>query len=516
MDNTIDKLQIIIEAEAENASKGLDRFIASMEKIKGLNTADNSGLQRINETFKELSRALKRVHDLPNKLAEIKNALGNFGTVDVSGVSGLVEQFKQLDGLSDMTEFSKGVNTMSKAFTKMEKLNINKVTQQIKDLVLALKPLTDEMIRGGERVGNYGQQMLAFVTAAKQAAAAQVSYAKTEKMTKTGTGGGVFGGIFSTLKNIKSSALFAFVVRGVKEISKVVAKSVATVSDYVEAMNLFNVSMSSFSETAGTFVEEMESKLGANAAEVSKNIGTFMSLAKSFGVAGDQAYLMSKNLTQLAYDYSSFFNISVEDAYQKLRSGFVGEIEPMRAIGKDLSVARLQQELYNMGINASIESLTQADKATLRYIVTMKQSGDQMNDLARTIESPANMVRMLNSQFQILARTIGSIFLPALSAILPYAIAVVKVLTQVAQAIANFFGATIPEFGTSDKNFENVTDGLGGIGDAAQQANKDVLTLIGGFDELNKINVPQADMNGIGGGNILDGIELPEYDIFDT
>lgn len=518
MDTNIDKLQIVIEAEASKAESSIDRFIESLEKIKNLSSSDFGSLGEIQQKFKDLSSSVggasRSFNNFSKKITNMKAAIEELKGLDLSGATSFAESFKSMEGLQDMSVFGKGINDLSNGLTKLGKLDITTISKKLRDLVDAIRPLTDEMIRGGSQVGTYGEQMRAFVGAAKSATSAQVQLAKAEKMSKTGTGGAL-GGLMGILKGIKSSAIFAFIVKGVKEVSKVIANALRDVGDYVEALNLFNVSMGQFAEQAGYFVEEMEAKLGANAAEVSKNIGTFMSLAKSFGVAGDQAYLMSKNMTQLAYDYASFFNISVEDAFQKLRSGFVGEIEPMRAIGKDLSVARLQQELYNMGINAQVENLTQADKATLRYIVTMKQSGDQMNDLARTIESPTNMIRMLNAQFEILSRTIGSIFLPAFSAILPYAIAVVKVLTQVAQAIANFFGATIPEFGNSDKNFGNISDGISGIGDAAQEANKDVLTLIGGFDELNKIQVPQSGAGGIGGGNILDGIELPEYNIFD-
>lgn len=517
MDTNIDKLQIVIEAEAEKAESSLDRFIASLEKIKGLSSADFGSLGEIQQKFKDLSSSVggasRSFNNFSKKITNMKAAIEELKGLDLSGATSFAESFKSMEGLQDMSVFGKGINDLSNGLTKLGKLDITTISKKLRDLVDAIRPLTDEMIRGGSQVGTYGEQMRAFVSAAKSATSAQVQMAKAEKMSKTGTGGAL-GGLMGALKGIKSSAVFAFIVKGVKSISNVLANATKSTIDYIETMDLFNVSLKGFAGKASDFVGDMEAKLGVNATEASKVIGTFMSLANSFGIAGEQAYLMSKNLTQLAYDYSSAYNISVESAFEKLRSGFVGEIEPMRAIGKDLSVARLQQELYNMGINAQVENLTQADKATLRYIVAMKQSGDQMNNLARTIESPANMLRILKAQFESLSRTIGSLFIPVLSAILPYAIAVVKVLNQVAQAIAKFFGVTIPEFGNSNKNFEDTENGLNGIGDAAQQANKDVLTLIGGFDELNKIQVPQADAGGIGTGSVLGDITLPEYDIF--
>lgn len=508
MDSTIDKLQIIIESESSEAANGIDRLLQSLGKIKELNSGEFSGLQRISDAFNNLKNTLNAANRISQNIGDLKSAFDKFSDINTVGLRGFVKEFKELEGLSDMSLFATSVGTVTNALTKMEKIDVDGITTQIQNLVNAIKPLTDEMIRGGERIGNYGDQLLAFVSAAKKATSAQASFARTEKMSKSGTGG--IGGLFSSLGKIKNSAIFAFVATGIRSISKVIANSSKSMIDYIEVMDLFNVSLKGFAGEASEFIGDMEAKLGVNATEASKTIGTFMSLANSFGIAGEQAYLMSKNLTQLAYDYSSAYNISVESAFEKLRSGFVGEIEPMRALGKDLSVARLQQELYNMGINAQVENLTQADKATLRYIVTMKQSGDQMNNLARTIESPANMLRILKAQFESLSRTIGSLFIPVLSAILPYVIAVVRVLTQMAQGLAAFFGIEMPEVGGFKAVEENVT----GIGDAAAEAKKEVLTLIGGFDELNKIQVPNEGAGEAAIGSALGDLTLPEYDIF--
>ena len=101
--------------------------------------------------------------------------------------------------------------------------------------------------------------------------------------------------------------------------------------------------------------------MGINPGEWMRNQGVFMTITEGFGVASDRAYTMSKNLTQLTYDLASFFNISTADAFQKLESGISGELEPLRRLGYDLSVARLQQEAYNLGIDKSVMSMTQAE-----------------------------------------------------------------------------------------------------------------------------------------------------------
>ena len=110
------------------------------------------------------------------------------------------------------------------------------------------------------------------------------------------------------------------------------------------------------------------------------------------------------------------------------------EIEPLRHIGIDLSAARLQQELYNLGIQENVNNLSQADKSLLRYIATMDQSINAQTDLARTLQSPANQLRILEAQLNLAGRAIGSVFIPALNAVLPYALAFVQVIREAAEA----------------------------------------------------------------------------------
>ena len=103
--------------------------------------------------------------------------------------------------------------------------------------------------------------------------------------------------------------------------------------------------------------------MGIDPAEWMKNQGVFNTIITGFGVAGDKAAYMSKNLTQLAYDLSSFYNISFAESMQKVQSGIAGELEPLRRLGYDLSVARLEQERLNLGIDKSVSSMTQAEKS---------------------------------------------------------------------------------------------------------------------------------------------------------
>lgn len=234
-------------------------------------------------------------------------------------------------------------------------------------------------------------------------------------------------------------------------------------NQYVEDLNLFTASMGEYASAAQEYAERVSEIVGIDPAEWLRNQGVFMTITKGFGVASDRAYTMSRNLTQLGYDISSFFNIPFEEAFQKLQSGIAGELEPLRRLGYDLSVARLQQEAYTLGIEKKVSAMTQAEKAELRYYAIMTQVTTAQGDMARTLNAPANQLRVLQAQVTQCARAIGNIFIPALNAILPYAIAVAKVIRLIANAIASLFGFALPEI-----DYSGIGATVGGVADSTQ------------------------------------------------
>lgn len=289
-------------------------------------------------------------------------------------------------------------------------------------------------------------------------------------------------------------------------------------------VNLFNVALGEYASEAQKYAEQVGEVLGIDPGEFMRNQGTFNTIISGFGVASDKAYLMSKNLTQLGYDLSSFFNITVDDAMQKVQSGIAGELEPLRRLGYDLSVARLQEEALALGIEKKVSAMTQAEKSQLRYYAIMTQVTTAQGDMARTLNAPANQLRVLQAQVTQCARAIGNLFIPMLNAILPPVIAVVKVLRSLIITIAGLFGINADRFGdmfsdvsssvgSTASGLEDVSDGLGDATKAAKKLKNAML----GIDELNIIS-PNDDSSGSGsgsgagiGGNDL-GIDLPTYD----
>ena len=317
------------------------------------------------------------------------------------------------------------------------------------------------------------------------------------------------GGLNSVMKGIKWSTMYM----GLRKVSSLIAKAITKSNTYQENLNLFTVAMGKYADKALEYGQTVSDALGIDLSQWVRNQGVFMTLGTGFGVVSDRAFIMSKNLTQLGYDLSSFFNISVEDAMQKLQSGISGELEPLRRLGYDLSQARLEAVALSLGIDKSVASMTQAEKAELRYYAIMTQVTTAQGDLARTIEAPANQLRILKAQFEMAAQAIGNIFIPALNAILPYGIAVVQILREVANAIANLFGFKLTEVDYSGVG--ELASGAGdlatGLDDAAGAAKK-LKQYTAGFDELNVFSPADASGSGVGGGGTGFDFEMPEYD----
>ena len=300
------------------------------------------------------------------------------------------------------------------------------------------------------------------------------------------------------------------VADGFKVLGKAIYSAVEKSMDYTENMNLFSVSMGEYANEAFEYANTVRDAMGIDPSEWVRAQGIFMTMSTGFGVAGDRASVMSKNLTQLGYDLASFYNMDVETAMLKLKSGLAGELEPLRAIGYDLSQAKLEATALALGIDKSVSSMTQAEKAQLRYYAIMTQVTEAHGDMARTLNDPANQMRVFKSEISMAAREIGNIFIPALNAILPYAIAVMRVVSSLASSIAGLFGY-------KDEGVRDVTSTVVENTDAAQEniegaANeaKKLKSYMLGIDELNVIN-PNEGSSAVEDTSDMFDFELPDY-----
>lgn len=202
--------------------------------------------------------------------------------------------------------------------------------------------------------------------------------------------------------------------------------------DAVESENLFEVSMGGMADSARAWSEQLRKQLGLNSYEVRKNAATFYDMFNSMGLSQQSAYDLSTGLTQLAYDLSSFKNIKPEEAFEKLRSGIVGEVEPLRNIGIVVDEATVKAYAYKTGIAQQGQELTNQQKILARYGLIMAETGKAQGDLARTIDSPTNRLRILSAELQEVSTKFGMALLPTLQSILTAAVPFVEFLGKMA------------------------------------------------------------------------------------
>ena len=436
-----------------------------------------------------------------NQLGKLPGAIQPLVTMDMTGLSqkirDLVEAVKPLSemGKANLGSTLNQIKKLPEAFATLNALDLTSFAKKIKEVAAALAPLADEMQKVANGFSAFPAKIQKLLNATNQIPKAN---------SRAGT------------SYVNLAAKIAMAYTAVKRVASVIASWINKSNEYIENLNLFTVAMGEYATEAQKYAEMVGELMGIDPGEWMRNQGVFMTLATGFGVVNDRAYTMSKNLTQLGYDLSSFFNITFEDAMQKLQSGISGELEPLRRLGYDLSQARLEAVALSLGIDKAVSSMTQAEKAELRYYAIMNQVTTAQGDMARTLNAPANQLRVLKAQATQAARALGNIFIPALNAVLPYAIAVAQVIRFLANTIASLFGFALPEVDYS--GIGELAGGAGAASDAIDDTTGSVKELkksLLGIDELNLLTDNSdsggggADFGGGGGGF---DFELPEYD----
>lgn len=501
--NTLNRLKTATNGGATGLSKTAQGIRELSNSLKGLNSGDASQkITRLTNALTALSQVgnVKISSSIANQLTAINTALAGLKWTDGDKLTSLANGLRPLSelGKANMTTFINQLSKLPKVIEDLEAADIDKFTQQMTALAAAMKPFADEMQKVSNGFSAFPSKIQKLITSTEK------YNASARKATST------TGQFTSGLKALNVAA----VALTFRKIGHFIAQAVTESNKYQEDLNLFTVALGQYADEAKEYAEYVSDIMGIDPAQWLRNQGIFNTLLTGFGDTAERAQLMSQNLTQLGYDISSFFNISIEDAMQKLQSGISGELEPLRRLGYDLSQARLEQTALNLGIKESVANMTQAEKAELRYYAIMTQVTTAQGDMARTLEAPANQLRILQAQLTQAARAIGNIFIPALNAILPYAIAVVQVIREIANALANLAGFKLTEVDYSGVNSAAVGAGslADNLDDAAGAAKK-LKQYTAGFDELNVFapNTGSGSGAGAGGAGGFD-FDLPTYD----
>ena len=492
-------------------SSTIGKGISEIMRAAGvINTVDLGKIAELSNAVSSLAsiKDIRISSTLAKQVVELGTAAKELQGVDLAVFGNLAEALHPLSGIGKVSNLASALTQLKKIPEIMNQLSATDLASfkaQIQLLATALDPLASRMQSIANGFSAFPQRIQALIHS-------------TNSLTRANyRGAGSYTDLYSAIRMASIA---------VRSIARVIAGWIGESNEYIENLNLFNASMGQYAREAQTYAEKVGELMGIDPSMWMRNQGVFMTLATGFGVASDRAYIMSKNLTQLGYDLSSFFNIRVDDAMQKLQSGISGELEPLRRLGYDLSQARLQAVALELGITKSFNAMTQAEKSQLRYYAIMTQVTTAQGDMARTLNAPANQLRILQAQATQAARALGNVFIPILNAVLPICIAVAKAVRLVAAAIASLFGFSLPEV-----DYSGIGESIGGaasgagdladnLGDAGGEAKK-LKNYLMGFDELNVIDPTSPSGGGGSGGGSGGGggsdwdWDLPVYDFLD-
>ena len=286
-------------------------------------------------------------------------------------------------------------------------------------------------------------------------------------------------------------------------------------SDLQEVQNVVDVTFGSLSSQIDEFAKNAITSFGLSELSAKQYASTIGAMLKSMGFATDQAAAMSMEIAGLAGDMASFYNLTGDDAFAKIRSGISGETEPLKQLGINLSVANLEQYALAQGITKTYNAMTEQEKALLRYNYLLSVTSDAQDDFARTSNSWANQTKILSEQFNSLKATIGQGLINVLTPV----IKVINTILSGLQAIANAFrqftellfgaaGGTAGQIEDVAAGFESAAGGASDLAAGTEKAGKAAKKYLAGFDEITKLGGDGGSGGSGGGGGGVGSVDF--------
>lgn len=337
------------------------------------------------------------------------------------------------------------------------------------------------------------------------------------------TSGELTGALGPALKKIGFALGAAF---SVKKLIDFGADCLRLGSDLQEVQNVVDVTFSQMSKQVDNFAKNAAASFGLSETMAKKFAGTSGAMAKSFGFSEQAAYEMATTLTGLAGDVASFYNISQDEAYTKLKSVFTGETETLKDLGVVMTQSALDAYALANGYNKTTAKMSEMEKVALRYKFVQDQLSAASGDFIRTSDGWANQVRVLQLQVDSLKATIGQGLINVLTPVIKVINTIIGKLMSLANAFKAFTemitGKGSSGGGTSAaaagmeavaQSADKANTAAGGAGSAAKKAAKDMKSVTTGIDELNIIDPDTGSDGGGSGGGAAGGYDVDQFDM---
>ena len=533
-----ESIELQIKSDAQQATRAIGNLQTKLQGLGDtLNSFNGASISNFSSGMSQLATSLRSVSSIDtrtfSKIATNMEKLGNLDTARlVSSASALKSMATELSGFASISKQSAEITQLTASISKLGSKSAGYAADNIRNLGSALKEVmttlsnsprvSNNIIQMTNALANLSQQGAKVGSASRSLVTGFSNTTKSIKNTRSG-----FRGLASTIG--KFYATYWMVMRAVGKIGS----AVDLASQLTEVQNVVDTTFGDMASKVDDFTKTSIQDFGMSELTVKQISSRFQALGTSIGISSEQVANgtavankalmsqnntlykttdsmadMSLNLTRLAGDMASFYDVDQADVAKSLQSIFSGTIAPLRRYGLDLTQATLSEWAMKNGLDANIKSMTQAEKVLLRYNYVMANTQAAQGDFAKTANTWANSVRVLKQEFQAWGSIIGSVVINALK---PFVQALSKVMLKVisftrtvADALGAIFGWTIEISGggATVDGMEDIADGVGDIGDNADSSNKKAQKLkktLLSIDEIHALD-DNSD-SGSGGGS---------------
>lgn len=512
----IDSLEIQIQAKATKANNAIDKLITKLDTLStSLSRINSSSLTGLSNSVDRFSKSMQSMNNVKTtdftrlargieKLSAINTASINRAAYSMNQLSKAFSNIQASSGsYAQISELAKGISQLGyKSSTKAIE-NIPKLATAMKELMTTLSKaptVSRNLIDMTNALAKLSRTGASSGRAATSLANSLNIFSKSAKTAKTSS--------FSLASAFgKMYASYWLLFRAFGKIKDAIDIS----SSLTEVENVVRTTFGQYEKLIQNFAKTSIQDFGMSELMAKQVASRFQAMGVAMGFSQKNMANMSLELTKLTADMASFYDISQTDVARNLQAIFTGETEPLRKYGLDLTQATLKEWAMKQGLDADITSMTQAQKAMLRYQYVMQNTAAAQGDFARTADTWHNQITVLTQSFQQLASIIGGAlinafkpFVRTLNQVMQYVIAFAETVTN---ALGSIFGwqYEVSAGGVAEDWADGMDDFSDATGDAADNAKKLKKNLLG-IDELNIIS-EDKDSKGSGASAGAGGVD---------
>lgn len=525
----LETLEVKIQAQARQANGQIDALITRLGKLSSsLQSIDSSGINRLATGVNRLSNSMSAMRSVDSRsfstLARNIKTLSNIDTGKINAAAGAMRQIsKSVSSFSGMSKSVQGLAELAGGIKQLGYTSSTKAIENIPKLAVAMRQLMAEL----SKAPMVSQNLINMTNALAKLARTGGAAGTAARSITSSFSGFTSGASAATKKSFslasaigKLYASYFLLFRGFGKIKD----AIDIASSLTEVENVVRQTFGQYESLINNFAKTSIEKFGMSELSVKQFASRFQAMGVAMGFSQGKMTDMSINLTKLTADMASFYDVAQSDVAEDLQSIFTGQTRPLRAYGLDLTQATLKEWALTQGIEANFKTMTQAEKAMLRYQYVMANTATAQGDFARTVDSWHNQITILKENFKALGAVVGGGLINAFKPFIKVLNAVLQKVISFAEMVTNALGSIFgwkyeaskgagisglaDDIGSASDGMDDLSDAAGsagkntgGIAKNARKAKKEIQQATRAFDELKVISKQSKDnTSGSGSG----------------